>query len=284
MRTSVAHRNAEPLAVADDHVRTHRTGRLDESTGQQIRGHHDPNLHRVGLGDRVGQRLDPALVVRVLDEQTEGGLVESEIGVRTLFDVDAEVGRTGPEHGPRLREHPVGHDEPVHAGLGGLAAPGIEQHGHGLRRGGRLVEQAGIGQLHARQLANHRLEIQQRLQTPLGNLRLIGGVGRVPARVLHDVAPDHAGHFRRMVAHADVVAEQRVLRSQLINVLEIGRLGHRFRQGHRPLTQDGLGHGPRDEGGHGVVAGGRQHVDLVFLPRAEVTLDECSGCHVLCGG
>ena len=50
---------------------------------------------------------------------------------------------------------------------------------------------------------DHRLEVQQRLQPPLRDLRLVGRVLRVPARVLQDVALDHRRRDAVRVAHAD---------------------------------------------------------------------------------
>ena len=72
-------------------------------------------------------------------------------------------------------------------GLGGEAPA----HGHGLGRGGALVEQRGVGQLHAGEVADHGLEVEQRLEPALGDLGLVGRVGRVPGRVLEHVAQDH---------------------------------------------------------------------------------------------
>ena len=53
-----------------------------------------------------------------------------------------------------------------------LAARERGAHGHGLRGRGRLVQQACVADLHARQVGDHRLEIQQALQPPLRDLRL----------------------------------------------------------------------------------------------------------------
>ena len=64
-------------------------------------------------------------------------------------------------------------------------------HVHGLGRGGRLVEQRGVGDRQAGQVGDHGLEVEQRLEPALGDLRLVGRVLGVPARVLQDVALDH---------------------------------------------------------------------------------------------
>ena len=41
------------------------------------------------------------------------------------------------------------------------------EHGHGFRRRGRFIQQRGIGQFHAGQIADHLLEIQHGLQATL---------------------------------------------------------------------------------------------------------------------
>ena len=50
-------------------------------------------------------------------------------------------------------------------------------HHHRFRRGGRTVIHGSVGDLHASEFADHRLEFKNRLQCALGNLRLIGSVG-----------------------------------------------------------------------------------------------------------
>ena len=76
-------------------------------------------------------------------------------------------------------------------------------HGHGLGRGGALVEQRGVGEVHAGEVGDHRLEVEQRLEPALGDLGLVRRVGRVPGRVLQHVAQDDAGGDGVRVAHAD---------------------------------------------------------------------------------
>ena len=74
---------------------------------------------------------------------------------------------------------------------------------HRLGRRGRLVEQRGIGDRQAGQVGDHGLEVHQRLQPALRDLRLVGRVGGVPARVLQHVAQDHRRRVGAVVAQAD---------------------------------------------------------------------------------
>ena len=74
---------------------------------------------------------------------------------------------------------------------------------HRLGGGGALVEQRGVGGRQPGQVADHGLEVEQRLEPALGDLRLVRRVGGVPARVLEHVAPDHRRGDRAVVAQAD---------------------------------------------------------------------------------
>ena len=94
------------------------------------------------------------------------------------------------------------------AGL--LAAAGAIGQGHRLGRRGGLIQQRGIGDRQAGELADQGLEIQQGFQTALGNLRLIGGVGGVPSRVFQHVALDQRWGGGVVVTEADQVAKHRV--------------------------------------------------------------------------
>ncbi len=50
-------------------------------------------------------------------------------------------------------------------------------HHQRLGRAGRAVVHGGVGHVHAGQLADHGLELEDRLQRTLGDLRLVRGVG-----------------------------------------------------------------------------------------------------------
>ena len=84
-------------------------------------------------------------------------------------------------------------------------------HRHRLGGGRRLVEQRCVRHLEAGQLGDRRLEVEQRLQATLADLRLVRRVGRVPRRVLEHVALDHARRDGGVVAHADQAGARLVL-------------------------------------------------------------------------
>ena len=94
---------------------------------------------------------------------------------------------------------------------------------HRFGRGGRLVEQRGVGDVEPGEIADHGLEVEQRLQPALADLRLIRRIGRVPGRVLQDVALDHRRQDRAGIALADQRGEHLVLRGELAHMRQ--RLG-----------------------------------------------------------
>ena len=122
---------------------------------------------------------------------------------RTL---DAERLRARAHHGDGLRVAVLGHEERLARAPRASGAA----HVHRLGRGGGLVEQRRVGQRQAGEVGHHRLEVEQRLQPALRDLRLVRRVLRVPARVLEDVALDDRRRDAVVVAHAEVRAEHLV--------------------------------------------------------------------------
>ena len=113
-------------------------------------------------------------------------------------DLDAQRLGTGGEHRRGLAVH-VGVDgEPVRR----PAHRAVHQR-HRFCGGGALVEHRGVGDLEPGQVGDHRLEVQQRLEAALADLRLVRGVGGVPGGVLKYVAAQHRWRQRVEVALPD---------------------------------------------------------------------------------
>ncbi len=109
------------------------------------------------------------------DAEGVGGV---EVGGRIAdHDLDAERLGAGGHHGDGLRMA-LGVDEEHAARVACRAA----QQGHRLGGRGGLVEHGGVGDLHAGEVAHHRLEVEERLEPALADLGLVGRVGRVPGR------------------------------------------------------------------------------------------------------
>ena len=113
-------------------------------------------------------------------------------------DVDSERLGARAHDVDRLRVR-VGVDEEHVAPLG---VDPVE-HRHGLGRGRALVEERRIREIHRREVAHHRLEVQQRLEPALTDLGLVGRVGGVPGRVLQHVAHDDGRGDRVVIAESD---------------------------------------------------------------------------------
>src|SRR5699024_4942752 len=95
---------------------------------------------------------------------------------------------------------------------------------------------------------------QQSLQATLGNLRLVRGVGGVPARVLHHVAADHRGGDRVVVTVTDELLDRLILRRHRLERGESIGLAQRDGQGGRLLQNDGGRKGGLRERSGGLIA------------------------------
>ncbi len=102
--------------------------------------------------------------------------------------LDAQWLGTGAQHVDALRGKAGVHEEALAVLV--LLDQLVVEHQHGLGDGGALVQQGSIGDRQAREVGHHGLEIQECLQAPLADLRLVGRVGRVPSGVLEYVPAD----------------------------------------------------------------------------------------------
>ena len=85
---------------------------------------------------------------------------------------------------------------------------------HGFRRRGRFIEQRCVGDLHAGQIADHSLKIQQAFQPALRHFGLIRRVRRVPAGIFQHIAQDHAGRDAIGIAQAEIGFENLIARGE----------------------------------------------------------------------
>ena len=178
----------------------------------------------------------------------------------------------GPHDGDGLRQAlGVEHD---------LVRLGLRRAAHqrdGLGDGGRLVQQRRVRGGQAGQVGDHGLEVEQRFEPALGDLRLVGRVRGVPGRVLEDVAADHAGGDGVGVAEADHLRHRPVARgegAQLRGGVLFGRGG---REPQVTGGADGARHGRADEGVQAAVAALGQHLRAFGLGRADVAGVELRG-------
>ncbi len=266
VRSAEAHRHTEALGRADGDVRPELARRGQQGQREQVGGDRDEGAQLVRL---VDDGLDVPYGTggaRVLDQHT----VDLALGdlrrdaVAEVGDDDLDAGRLGAglDHGDGLRQRVRVDQEqtllvPAHA-------PGQR---HGLGGCGALVQQGGAGGGQAGQVGDHRLEVQQGLQAALGDLRLVRRVGRVPGRVLHDVAQDDGRREGAVVAQADHGPED------LVAVGERAQFGEHL----------GLGAGARQVQGIGVLDHIRDRGGGQLVERAVSDLREHLGPRLLVG-
>ncbi len=271
VRAAVAHRHTEALGRAEHHVGTQFARRGQQQQAEQVGRHAGQRLLGVQLLDGRTQVANLAMGIRVLQQRAEH-LVSGQVVQRADYQFEAERFGAGLHHRKRLRMAILVNEEAVALALG--HAPG---QGHGLGCCGRLIEQRGVGQIEAGEVDDHLLVVQQRFQPTLGNLRLIGRVGGVPARILQHVAQDHRRGDGAVVAHADQAGPELVL---LGIALELGQRRlfiQRGRQIQLALQADRRRHGLLDQ----LLAAGQpqrvEHGLLFALIRAEVTAQKGIG-------
>ena len=155
-----------------------------------------------------------------------------------------------------------------------LAGPPGQRHR--LGGGGGLVQQRRAGPRQRGQVGDHGLEVQQRLEAALGDLRLIRGVRGVPGRVLQHVAADDGRGDGVVVAQADHRGEH------LVPAGHPAQLGQGLGFGERIRQAELGGLGSLGQGGGGELAErgvpqAGEHVPLLGGRRADVANSEV--CH-----
>ena len=210
---------------------------------------------------------------RVLQQGAEECADVAQFALIAHYHVDAQRLGAGAQNVEGLRVA-------VHRGEERVAAFVLAQalaEGHGFGGGGGFVEQGGVGDRQAGEVADQGLEVQQRFQAALGNLRLVRGVGGVPGRVFQEVTQDRRRRMAVVVALADISLEQLVL---ACDGLDPGQ-GLGFAQAVFQAEHAGALDAFRDHAGaqgfEGVKTQAGEHVLLVFLARADVAGDEFVG-------
>ena len=120
----------------------------------------------------------------------------------------------------------------------GLRFRHAPRHRHGFRGSGRFVEQRGVGDLEPRQIDDHGLKIQQCLESPLADLRLIRRIGRVPGRALEHIALNDSRQMAPVISLADKRDRRPVARRHFTHLRQQLRLGQRAPKIQRPRLAD----------------------------------------------
>ncbi|MNZ36293.1 hypothetical protein D3C78_537090 [compost metagenome] len=191
--------------------------------------------------DQRPQVVDLAVGVRVLQQRAEH-LVLLQVIHSVDDQVETETLSAGLHHGNGLRVAVFVDKEQVAFGLGDPLG-----QGHGFRRGGGLIEQRGVGQLQTGQIDGQLLEVQQRFEPPLGDLRLIGCVRGVPAGIFQHVTQNDRRSEGTVVAHADQAGPDLVLLGIPTQPGQGGLFIEGRGQVQRPVEADARRHGLLDQ-------------------------------------
>ena len=216
---------------------------------------------------------DCTVVARLLQDDAGDLTLGQALGQVRDFDLEAQGFGATLDHGDGLREEVC-----VKHGLGGgLGLVGAAHQQHCFGNGGCFVEHRSVGDRQAGQVHDHGLEVQQCLETALGDFGLVRGVSRVPGRVFQDVAQDH----RRGVGVGETLADHLGLHDILAGEhAEIGKnlgFGARGRQVQGLALADIGRNGRIDEFVEGGITKlGKHGVDVAAL-WANMAGDELSG-------
>ncbi len=252
---------AQRLALADAHVDPALARRDQDAQRDRVVGR---DRHRVApeRGER-GDVLDGAVEVRVGQEDRAGVVVDrggpgigigDAVAQRHLDDVDAVAVRVRAQRLAGVRVHAGRDHEPRLGGMGQLGqVPGAGQ----CRR--PLVDRR-VGHRQAGQLADRGLVLEHHLQPALGDLGLVGRVGREELRAGHQ----HVDQRRHVVVvhpaaqEADLVLGGDVARGQLAQVRVDPLLGLAGGEIER-AAQAQVGRDRREQVLDGVDADLREH-------------------------
>jgi hypothetical protein len=265
VRSAATHRHAKTLRVADHDVGIELARCLQQREREQIGRDDERGLLRMRLLDERREVMDQPRRRWVLRQHGEVIVLLHQLGCQAHEHLQAERLGARAHHVDRLRVAVARDDDRV-----ALAAHAALGQGHCLGGCGGLVEHRCVGHRHAGEVAHQGLEVDQRFQPALRDLRLIRRVGGVPGRVLEDVSLDHAGCQRAVVALADERLEDLVARRQRLELLQRLCFAHRGGQLHRHAARDRARHDRIDQRLARCRADHRQHVPLLIGIGADV--------------
>ncbi|MCY1296918.1 hypothetical protein D9M70_463340 [compost metagenome] len=268
---AVAHGHAEALGRTEHHVRPQFAGRREQQQAEQVGADAGDRLLPMQVPDQRAQVADLAVGIRVLQQRAEY-LVLRQVIHMVHHQVESEGLGPGLHHGDGLRVAVLVDEEQVALRL----RHALGQR-HGFGGGGGFIQQGRAGEIEAGEVDGQLLEVQQRLQTALGDLRLVGGVGGVPAGVFQHVAQDHRGGDGAVVAHADQAGPQLVLLGVAAQPGQGLLLVQRRRQIEGPIKKDCRRYSLHDQLIEAVEAHGLEHGPLLCLVRSQVAAEEGIG-------
>ena len=238
---------------------------------------------RLGVGGgrrQIRRRLEAAEEVRLLkDHAGRVGALPAQLvrvsrpaPVRHLDDLQSEARRVRLDDLTNLWARRLGNDDLV-------AARRVLRDEAGIRGDGRAVVTGRVGDVHAGQLADRGLVLEDRLEDALAHLRLVGRVGREQLAALQDGVDDG-----RDVVVVDAGPEEReLLRRVDVPARQLFEMAGELLLRQRPLEVQlaAEAHALRDVAEQ-LVDGGdsdrREHLLAVALGQREVAQDSATTC------
>ena len=264
------HGNTEALGVTHHHVGAQGAGRFHQQQRHDVGGNCDQGIRLMGLVDKPGNILQVTVSAGVLQQQPKGLGGAQQLIRLTHKHLDVQRLGAGFHHGDGLGMAIGGHQECIAA----ITLVHPVQQGHGLGGGGTLVQHGGVRQIHAGQVQNHLLEGEQRFQPALGDFRLVGCIGCIPAGVLQHIALYDGRGPCVVVTGADKGGVDHVLAGQPLQPRQCGLLGLRARQVHGLLSANSGGHSIVDQRVEVVITYGPGHLCLLFRGGSDMASDE----------
>ena len=149
------------------------------------------------LPDKFGIIANCAVSCWILYQRTEDSVVEFAARVIVDLNFDAERFRARAHDFDGLRMAIVGDEKSSSIGSDGATKR------HRFGRGRCFIEQRRVGDIELRKIDNHGLEIEQRFEPALRELRLVGCVGGVPARIFENIALNNRRGDAIVITSAD---------------------------------------------------------------------------------
>jgi hypothetical protein len=273
VRTAVAHRHAEPLGRPHDCVDRPLARCLEEGERQQV-GRDDDEHPAIGERRSRGPQITHLSARSGIGEQGCERVRLDHLVELPHLDGDAEGFGPGPQHLDGLGVG-VGIDDD-HVSVDTRDAP---THRHRLGRRGRLIQHRRVGEVHAGEIRDHGLEVEERLEATLGDLGLVGGVGGVPGRVLEHIPLDHRRGDGSGVPLTDEGPDDPVPAGVGAELFEGVGFGASLGQAERGAVTDRGGHRRVEELVEGAVAERSEHLGPIGRVGPEVSVDEGGSSH-----
>src|SRR6185295_509534 len=188
-----------------------------------------------GFGDR-SEIFNATKEVGRLDYNRRGFVIKPErvwidsagFGVTKIVQREPQILRVSGDHFAILRMKRISNDELI-------AASDSMRHKHSFGGSGRAVVHRGIRDIHAGELADHRLKLEVVLKRAMAEFRLIRRVCRKELRARDQRIDDDRNEMRVSAGAEETLVIDSVLRSESSKILEQFRLAHRRANAERFL-------------------------------------------------